>query len=728
MDANDELRETFFYECEDLLEVLESGLLDLSGGGGDDETINAVFRAVHSIKGGAGAFALEELVRFAHRFETALDKVRSGELKPEADLLKVFLRAADMLSDLVAAKRDGGSIEDEAMAPILAELNEIIGESGEDHAAAQQAEEEAFDALPLDFGMDDDPAPMEPTPTGPAGFLIIFKPHSEFYSRGNETLLLLRALFELGDAKVTCDLGELPEFSHLKPGDATLSWKIELETQSDIDAVREIFEFAHVDSELSIEPLSDTEAALPAGPIEAPDIAETETIPSEPAKPDIVPDDVATAPEKEEPAPTPKPEAAKEPAAAPSKAPKAASEAPVQTVRVSVDRIERVINLVGELVITQAMLSQRISESDLPQHSAIVEGLDEFKMLTRDIQESVMAIRAQPVKPLFQRMTRIVREASQATGKPARLVSDGEATEVDKTIVERLADPLTHMIRNAVDHGLEDPEARAKAGKPAEGIVRLAAMHRSGRIVIEVSDDGGGINREKVKEIAESKGLISPDAVLTDSEIDNLLFMPGFSTAKEVSDLSGRGVGMDVVKRAIQALGGRTSITSEPGKGTTFAISLPLTLAVLDGIVVSIADQTIIVPLTNIVETLSPPPSDVRSLGAGAQVVLVRGEPLPIIDVGVELGFREEAPPPEDAVFIITESHEGAQHALIVDAIFDQRQVVIKGLGANYGEIPGIAAATILGDGRIALILDVEILVQGAAGAAAARQPMALAG
>lgn len=725
MDVNDELRETFFYECEDLLEVLESGLLELSSGGGDSETINAVFRAVHSIKGGAGAFALEELVRFAHRFETALDMVRSGALQPDADILKVFLRAADMLSDLVAAKREDGTIEDEAMAPILAELDAIIGVPASEDQGAPVVEE-SFDALPLDFGMDDagDDAADKP-PASNRGFLIVFKPHAEFYARGNETLLLLRALSELGDAAVTCDLGDLPEFSHLKTGDASLSWRIELETTAEEDAVREIFEFAHVDSDLSVEPLSEG-GAVSSPLVEAapapPDIPErTETISPAPAQ------EASTKSVETPAAPADNSTQVSVEAPAAAKA-KQQSEAPVQTVRVSVDRIERVINLVGELVITQAMLSQRISESDLPQHSAIVEGLDEFKMLTRDIQESVMAIRAQPVKPLFQRMTRIVREAAQATGKPARLRAEGEATEVDKTIVERLADPLTHMIRNAVDHGLESPENRAKAGKPAEGVVRLAAMHRSGRIVIEVSDDGGGINREKVQEIAESKGLISPDSVLSDSEIDNLLFMPGFSTAKEVSDLSGRGVGMDVVKRAIQALGGRTSITSEPGKGTTFAISLPLTLAVLDGIVVSIAEQTIIVPLTNIVETLSPPPEDVRRLGADNQVVLVRGEPLPIIDVGVELGFREQGPPSDDAVFIITESHEGAQHALIVDAIYDQRQVVIKGLGANYGEIPGIAAATILGDGRIALILDVEILVQGAADANISRPQLAIAG
>lgn len=385
---------------------------------------------------------------------------------------------------------------------------------------------------------------------------------------------------------------------------------------------------------------------------------------------------------------------------------------PKQTIRVDLDRVEQLINLVGELVINQAMLAQRLDGVDMPHDQAIIDGLDEFRLLTRDIQESVMAIRAQPVKPLFQRMARIVREAAQATGKEVRLSTSGEWTEVDKTIVERLSDPLTHMIRNAVDHGLENGEERIAAGKPSEGVVTLAAAHRSGRIVIEVGDDGGGINRKKVLGVAIQKGIVPADANLSDAEIDSLLFAPGFSTATEVSDLSGRGVGMDVVKKAIQALGGRTSISSRPGFGTTFSISLPLTLAVLDGIVVNIAEQTAVLPLSNIVETLRSETLEVKSVGSDSKVVLVRGVSVPVIDIGVELGFREPLTTLEDKVFVIVENHEGDTHAMVVDQIIDQRQVVIKGLEANYGETKGVSAATILGDGRIALILDVDVLVE----------------
>jgi two-component system chemotaxis sensor kinase CheA len=340
-----------------------------------------------------------------------------------------------------------------------------------------------------------------------------------------------------------------------------------------------------------------------------------------------------------------------------------------------------------------------------------------------------MAIRAQPVKSVFQRMPRLVREVAAATGKKVRLVTEGEGTEVDKTVIERLADPLTHMIRNAIDHGLEKPEARLATGKREEGLVRLSASHRSGRIVIDIADDGAGINRPRVRAIAEEKGLIPPNAQMTDEEIDNLIFLPGFSTASTVSDISGRGVGMDVVKRSIQALGGRVSITSTPGKGSTFTLSLPLTLAVLFGMVVTVADQTLVVPLTSIIETLKPKPGDVRSFGGEARVIGIRKNFIPLIDVGRELGYRSQCADPRAGVALLVESDGGAQSALLVDAIQGQRQVVIKSLESNYGHVPGIAAATILGDGRVALIVDVDGVVAGSRNVSTGPEPiLALAG
>ena len=350
-------------------------------------------------------------------------------------------------------------------------------------------------------------------------------------------------------------------------------------------------------------------------------------------------------------------------------------------------------------------------EAGLVRSSNVALGLDDLEQLTREIQDSVMAIRAQPVKSVFQRMPRLIREIAAATGKQVRLVTEGEGTEVDKTVIERLTDPITHMIRNAIDHGLEKPADRVAAGKPAEGVVRLAAFHRSGRIVIEITDDGAGIDRKRVRDKAIEKGLVSAEAVLTDEETDNLLFMPGFSTASAISDISGRGVGMDVVKRSVQALGGRISITSRPGEGSTFTLSLPLTLAVLDGMVVTVDGHTLVAPLTAVIETLQPKPDTVRSLGPSGMVVAVRDAFVPLIDIGAALGFRSTPIDPCSGVALLVENDVGGHAALLVDAIQGQRQVVIKSLESNYQPVDGIAAATILGDGRVALILDVDAII-----------------
>ncbi|MEM9262260.1 MAG: chemotaxis protein CheA, partial [Pseudomonadota bacterium] len=525
----------------------------------------------------------------------------------------------------------------------------------------------------------------------------------------------------------------LPAIDALSPEESYLVWNVEVSTEAPEGDLHEIFEFVEGDCELSIEQTGDSSITQTADAVDgqSDDIDDSANIEESGAaivgddsvEPASTPDEARSDPDVPNekidlPPPSDSSEDAREaktpsPKAPPKKATTTKENSgPKATVRVDLERVDRLINLVGELVINQAMLSECVSEADLTTDTAVSTGLEEFKQLTREIQESVMAIRAQPVKSLFQRMSRIVREASEATGKSVQLTVEGEATEVDKTVVERLAEPLTHMIRNAVDHGLETPEKRLETGKEERGTVFLTAAHKSGRVVIEVSDDGAGINRERVRQIAIDKGLIAPDLELTNTEIDNLLFMPGFSTAKEVSDLSGRGVGMDVVKRSIQALGGRISISSTPGQGTAFSISLPLTLAVLDGMVVTVAGQTLVAPLTSIVETLTPNKSDIHFICDGAATILIRGSFVPIIDVGAQLGYRDRIEELSECVILLVETDEGVRCALAVDTIQDQRQVVIKGLEHNYGHVPGIAAATILGDGRIALILDADALVQ----------------
>ncbi|MCY1646486.1 chemotaxis protein CheA [Caulobacter sp. SL161] len=741
MDELEAIKVTFFQECEELLADLEGGLLAMEEGAGDLETVNAVFRAVHSIKGGAGAFGLEPLVRFAHVFETLLDAVRAGSVPNTVELAAVLLRASDILADHVSAARGLGDVDMAASAAMAAELEQWTDPNATPTApapvAAPTVAEESAPAPAL-IGADDDAmdgddlgfvfVPQTITVEAQAAdaelipsnvWTVSIRPKSDLYRKANETALLLRELSRLGPIKATLDDSALPLLQNLDPEAAFITWSVRLETDQDETAIREVFEFVDGDCDLEItRGEGSVEASIAALTAPAEPMAAVEPIAPTPEPVEVAPPIAppAAAPVAEV---APAVEAAKPAAAAPAAAAAGAPKAtPVEVpgpgqsvIRVDPERIDRLIDLVGELVINQAMLAQRVGEYGIAPSSNLAMGLDELEQLTREIQDSVMAIRAQPVKSVFQRMPRLVREVANMTGKQARLVMDGENTEVDKTVIERLSDPITHMLRNAIDHGLESPEERKAAGKNPEGVVRLAALHRSGRIVIEVSDDGKGINRERVFGIAVKKGLIAPDLQLTDEEIDNLIFLPGFSTAEKISDVSGRGVGMDVVKRSVQALGGRISISSRPGQGSTFTLSLPLTLAVLDGMVVDVAGETLVVPLAAIVESLRPKPEEVRPLGPVGSVLAVRDSFVPLIDVGLTLGYREESPHPTDGVVLLVEGEDGSRAALVADAIHGQRQVVIKSLEQNYQQVEGVAAATILGDGRVALILDVDATI-----------------
>jgi len=714
------IRETFFQECAEQLTEVEAGLAAMDEGTADAETINAVFRAVHSIKGGAGAFQLDRLVRFAHAFETVLDLLRGGKIALSETLLKTMFHSNDALADLVAASRGGGEVDERRMDALTDELLSVGGGPAADPAKPSAADQmDGLDFQPITLSFDEfGLGGATPDPRAIA-YSITFTPRAELYQKGNETARLLRRLGQLGEMTAHCDASALPPIDKLDPGGAYLSWRIELTCDEGPAAIEEVFDFVVDDCELTIvsrqedAPRSEDEVRVvsPDSPL------------AEAPRSDVAANSPEPAPNRSAAIDAARP-AAEKPAGDHGKSEPASG----ATIRVDLDRVDRLINLVGELVINQAMLSQKMMEAGVARTSGIDTVLGALEQLTREIQEGVMATRAQPVKPLFQRMARIVRELAEETKKSVRLRTDGETTEVDRTVIERLADPLTHMIRNAVDHGLETREARLAAGKPEQGEVRLSAAHRSGRIVIEVSDDGGGINRAKVRAKAVEKDLIQADAQLSDGDLDNLLFLPGFSTNSTVSSISGRGVGMDVVKRSVQALGGRISIASRPGLGSTFCMSLPLTLAVLDGMVVSVADETFVVPLTAIVETLRPKKSDVHGLGVESRVIADRGGFAPLIDVGRELGCRADPADPLAGVALVVETEISARCALLVDAIHDQRQVVIKSLEANYRNVPGIAAATILGDGRVALILDVDTIVANCSrGAFASAQVLAAA-
>ena len=688
------IRRVFFEECEERLTELEEGLAGLeeslaasAGGEVDCQGLDTIFRAAHSIKGGAGIFDLKQVIRLAHLMESVLELGRRdlGSLTPTR--IKSLLKATDGLADAIRAAREGGELPAAQAEAMEREVEGLLAPIPEFDVFDMQE----FEARPMDlgaFGLD---------AAAPTGFQIVFRPAAALYASANDPLLLFGELKRLGEIETVLVDDGVPTLDKLDPEESYLSWSIMLTTDADEATVREVFDFVENDCDLTVAPAGG--AATEVGDVEA--LADCAPQVATPGLPPV--------------------------AQAPSVAVVPASAATASpSIRVDLERVDRLVDLVSELVINQSMLMQQISAEALIRGSGLTTVLDDLAQLTHDIQESVMAIRAQPVRAVFQRMNRLVREVEAATGKPVRLVTEGEETEVDRTVIERLSDPLTHMIRNAVDHGLETPAGRIAAGKPAEGVVRLSAAHRGGRIVLEVSDDGAGINRERVRAIAIERGVIAADAVLTPDELDNLIFAPGFSTAEAVSDLSGRGVGMDVVRRSIQALGGRISVTSRAGEGSTFTLSLPLTLAVMDGMLVTVRGQSAVVPLTALVESFQVAPQDIRQLGASARLLTLRGVHVPLIDLGEALGYAPFSGAEEDrAVALLVEDEHGQRAALLVDAIQDQRQVVIKSLEANYRAICGVAAATILGDGRVALILDVDAILSTEREGLTAQRPQA---
>ncbi|WDF73243.1 chemotaxis protein CheA [Novosphingobium sp. KACC 22771] len=717
----EEIQGIFFVECEESLASAEQGLAACKAGTQDSDTVNAIFRAVHSIKGGAGAFGFEALQAFTHTFETLLSDVRENLVPITPTLIDLLLRALDVLSDHVTAARDGGSPPEDAS--LIREMEGAMANAqgaNAQRANAPVAPEAATHAVTFDeddmtsdLDLDDllnDLAGGAPAQDGPSGWKVHLRPHAGAMRNGGEPLLLLRELAALGAVACECDLTSIPALDDFDPHQGYLGWTYLVPNDVSEASVRDIFDFVGDDCPIAIGP----EATIPPIQFE-PSAAMPAPAPSAPKA--VAPAPVAVqAPVAASAAPAPAP------AAAPPVAPEAAAAsgsaspaapAPGQSIRIDLVKLDKLIDTVGELVIAQAMLAQRLQNENVQS----VEELTLLESLTRDIQESAMSIRAQPIGSVFSRVPRILRELSASTGKHVNLQVFGETTELDKTVIERLGEPLTHLIRNAVDHGIESPEDRLAKGKSPEGTLTLSAEHRSGRILIKIADDGAGINRARVFAKAVEKGIVAPDAVMSKEEIEQLIFAAGFSTAATITNVSGRGVGMDVVRQNVKDLGGRISIESEEGKGTTFILTLPLTLAISDGMIVKVGDQTLVVPLTHVVESLRPEPKDVQGLGSSRQMLNVRGRFIPVVSVAEAVGAYDAVDNPSQGVLIVVDTESAGQAALLVDNIWDQRQFVIKSLDTHYRNVDGVAGATILGDGRVALILNVDTLVQGAVSA-----------
>lgn len=699
MASLDDLKKTFFDECDEAMQQIELGLTDIRSGQSTDETINAVFRGVHSVKGGAGIFGFDQLVGFAHVFETVLDGLRNGSLTATSENLDVLLTASDVLTDLVSMSRSGQAAAPGFGGECRTALEQIIeqGGAGSDGDGPAPAEFDGLDFVPVCVDMDapgDTPGDIAaPAGNGLNRFTITFKPKPEMLKKANEPLYILRELRKLGELELVCETNLLPALSEMEADYPYFWWKGTLETASKRPQVDEVFEFVIGDCDLEI--VDVTPAALPT--------VSTDDAPLAAAAPAalVVP---VNAP------PAAKPIAVAAPAADSADGGGGRTKPAATTTRIELERIDRVVNMVGELVISQAMLGQIVQ--DMPEGVAgrLTQILEEVVHHTRELKDSVMSMRAQPVGSVFQRMPRLVRELATKTHKKVRLEMAGETTEVDRSIIERLGDPLTHIIRNSVDHGIETPAVRAAAGKNEEGVIRLSAEHRGGRIVIEIKDDGAGINSERVLKIAKEKGLVGQDVQLSEDEIGNLIMLPGFSTAETVSDISGRGVGMDVVRSNIQDLGGRISLKSVRGRGMTIQLALPLTLAVMDGMVIKVGQQTYVMPLSAIVECLRPQANEISNLIGTHGMLQLRGEFVPIVLLSNLLDINSAASVSGERVVIITDAGEGSRFGLVVDELLGHQQVVIKSIEESYGTVPGIAAATILGNGRVAFILDVEKL------------------
>jgi two-component system chemotaxis sensor kinase CheA len=680
-----QFHETFFEESFEALDSMEAALLKLSAGDVDAELINTIFRVAHSIKGGSATFGFTDVAGFTHTAETLLDQIRAGKRQVTPELVDLFLRSGDLMREMLVATKEKQPMDKARVASLHGEIETVLKSDPVPAAAAAKAAPANAPAAPAApaapvaaaapaTAAGNDPAGLV---TAPAGWRIRFVPGPKLLQHGNDPLRILRELQTLGACEVRVDAMKIPPLADLDAEECKMSWTVDLKGDVAEAAVRAVFEWVEGECELQIESVG---GATPPGACTV----------GAPAAAPAIPAAIAAAP-------------AKAPADAPADAARGGEGG---SIRVSIEKIDELLNSVGELVITQSVLSQLAAPLEGRDADELRNALGQLERHMRSLQESVMRVRMLPISFVFNRFPRLVRDLGQRLGKKIELRMNGDQTELDKTVLEKIGDPLVHLVRNSIDHGIEMPDVRAANGKSASGTIELNAYHKGGSVVVEVSDDGGGLKKEKILAKARERGLVAADEELSEDRIFNLIFAPGFSTADVVSDVSGRGVGMDVVKRNINELGGHVQIFSTPGKGSMVRIRLPLTLAILDGQLARVGNEVYVVPIVSIVETIQVRRELVSSIANKGEVFRLRDDYLPIVRLYDLFGIEPDHTELLDGLLMIVEA-DGKRVGLFVDELMSQQQVVIKSLETNFRPVTGLAGATMLGDGRVSLILDI---------------------
>ncbi|TAL47506.1 MAG: chemotaxis protein CheA [Methylovulum sp.] len=693
-----QFHQVFFEECFEGLEAMESGLLNLDMGDIDSEVINTIFRGAHSIKGGSGTFGFTVVADFTHVMETLLDEMRDGRRKVTQAAVNVLLGSVDCLREMLTSIQNEQAVDETSVAKHKAALEQELN-----GLATTEPSPSVVNTSTAITAAIDDSDDSEPLELNEQGWKIAFCPYLDLLKTGNDPVRMFRELAELGELTALANTQDIPGIFELDPEECNISWDLKVTGDIPAGEIREIFNWVEGDCELDIQALVTTPVIKKAAPV-------TKKAEPEPPAPAAV---AAPAPIPAEDPAKPEDIKAKEPVKLAQAEPEIKNVvAASSSIRVDTAKIDALINMVGEVVITQSMLGLVGENFAMDKVDQLKKGLAQLERHTRDLQQSVMNIRMLPISFVFSRFPRLVHDISSKLGKKIELKLVGENTEIDKSVVELINDPLVHLIRNSLDHGIEMPASRLAAGKPETGTIELKAYHRGGHIVIEIIDDGHGLDRKKLIAKAIEKGLIDENATLTDKQAFELIFMPGFSTAEKLTDISGRGVGMDVVRRNIEALGGNIEISSEVGKGTTIAIHLPLTLAILDGQSVAVGDETYIVPLVSIIESINITEKMLNKVAGKGETFRLRNQYIPIIRMHKIFNVQSRnASKMAEGVIVVVEG-QGVLCGLFVDDLLGQQQVVIKSLEANYRRVEGVSGATILGDGSVALILDVPGLVR----------------